>query len=96
MTAKSMRPAFLEEEELAALSGVTKRIGAKRAERGTERPSAASGAGTRIRQWASCVVWGLGLQSFVGAMRCMELTHTSGLCGGHALHGAHPHIILEL
>jgi hypothetical protein len=35
-----------------------------------------------------CVAWGSGLQGFVGAM-LMGLTHTSGRCGGHALHGIH-------
>ena len=44
----------------------------------------------------SCVAWGSGLQGFVGAMRCMGLTHTSELGGRHALHGTRSHIILEL
>ena len=41
---KLTRPAFLEEEELAALAGVTKRVSAKWAEQCADRPSAASGA----------------------------------------------------
>ena len=51
---------------------------------------------TRIRQGGSCVAWDSGLQGFVGAMRCMGLTHTSELGGRHALHGTRSHIILEL
>ena len=49
-----------------------------------------------LRQRGPCVAWDSGLQGFVGAMRCMGFSHTSGLCGGHALHGTHSHIILEL
>ena len=44
-TAKSIRPGFLDEEELAALAGVTKQVGAKCAERSTDPPSAGIGAG---------------------------------------------------
>ena len=42
---KLTRPSFLEEEELAALAGVTKRVTAKWAEQRAARPSADSGAG---------------------------------------------------
>ena len=44
-TAKSIRPGFLDEEELAALAGKAKQVGAKYAEQRTDPPSAGIGAG---------------------------------------------------
>ena len=35
------------------------------------------------------VAWGSGMQGFVRVMRCMGLTHMSGLPGGGYLHGTH-------